>query len=973
MCTVNQRYTYLLRHSLAISHKISNCVRPWIYSGSLAKNATKHYNGGNCQSIPACPIAVDVYVLDQQERHKNMLNHHHTCLQSKTTLKLFVGCWLALTFFLLLSPAQTSAHVADKPVSDLTLQLDVGFNSFYRIGYWTPVRVTLGNTGADFSGTLAINTFSSLSRTGPGTTISPWSFAEPVTMTQGTQKQITLTVPLYMGPFPPHGIVARLLDRHGRTIITQEATPEYLNPGDIFVGIFSDHSAGFSPLSAVTLPNRYSSIVLAPLDATTMPATTTVLSSFDIIVFDGFATSTLSPAQLSALQAWVNQGGTLIEVGGAAWQRTLKPLPPELLSIEVHGTTIIPAGTHLLPADGAAGQQLPADTFKEPIIASTATLRTRGSGSPFGSETILSSGTTPLLVQTRRGQGMICYLAFDPALPPFVSWSAITTLWKRLLYRAVGDQALIGNAHEFSSGPGQILARGGLLKILQPAPLLSPWIIGLLLFGYIVVIGPAHILVVRRLKRPQWGWRIIMSSIVIFSLLSYGLSFYRRGASLLDNSISIVQLNANGSSAHITTYHGIFVPTQGDFQVHFPGNSLALPLPNQLVPAAPIFTEDDPRATIIPASNGERVNLPDLGIWPFHALISEQDRQLHGGIIASLSLQNNRLVGSVTNTLDASLNAVYVLLPHGFVSLKHLLAGETQQVDLPVQSALSRPGATLADAIAVSDGLPASYYPYDQDQQPQTDFQRHLAILSALSGTGTGLAFSPCGGPCISQAIVSKGTVILTPPGTPPNISLPNGRDPLLLNGTPATLIGWADRPLDAINDITINGSTPHGFHDNLVQVPLSINVADTLNVPPNIITGYLIDEQDSDAEDTAPDTYSLSTGSVTFEFVLPNTRQLRNTSLTLNEPNALDSPQPQTGPGPHIDVIQAHLYNWQTMAWDSIALTSWTFTTTDTAAYIGPGGRVLVQIANADPSGLLIFGKPWLGSREIVSGSNSP
>jgi len=857
------------------------------------------------------------------------------------------------------------------PTSGLTLRLDVGFNSFYRIGFWTPVRVTLGNTGADFSGTLAINTFSSLSRTGPGTTISPWSFAEPVTMTQGTQKQITLTVPLYMGPFPPHGIVARLLDRHGRTIITQEATPEYLNPGDIFVGIFSDHSAGFSPLSAVTLPNRYSSIVLAPLDATTMPTTTTVLSSFDIIVFDGFATSTLSPAQLSALQAWVNQGGTLIEVGGAAWQRTLKPLPPELLSIEVNGTTIIPAGTYLLPADGAAGQQLPADTLKEPIIASTATLRTRGPGSPFGSETILSSGTTPLLVQDRRGQGMICYLAFDPALPPFVSWSAIDTLWKRLLFRTIGDRALIGNTPAFNSGPGQLLARGGLLQILQPPAPLSPWIIGLLLLSYIATIGPVRILVVRRLKRPAWGWRIIMSSIVVFSLLSYGLSSYQRGASLLDNSISLTQLNSDGSPAHITTFHGAFVPSEGDFQFHLGGNSLALPLPNQPVPVGLLFSADDPHATIVPALNGENVSLPNVGIWPFHALVSEQDRQLQGGIIAHLALQGNRLVGSITNTLNTSLSDVYVLLPHSFVSIGHLSGGGTLQVDLPLQRALSKPGATLADAIAVSKGFSAPYFPYDQDQQPQTDFQRHLAILSALSGAGESYASAPCGGPCVTQAILIKGSIITIPSWAPPNSSFPTGMDPLLLNDTSPTLIGWADAPLDAINDTTINGSTPHGFHDDLVQVPLSIDVAGTLNVPPNIITGYLIGEQDSDAEDTAPDIYSLSTGSVTFEFALPNTHQLKINSVTLTEPNVLGYAKPKTGPGPHTDVIQAHLYNWQTMSWDSIALTSWTFTTIDTAAYIGPGGRVLLQIANADPSGSLIFGKPWLGWN--VSGSNSP
>src|SRR5579859_3234102 len=174
------------------------------------------------------PGAGNVPVHDQQERHRNMLDHHYAWLQPKTTLKLLVGCCLALTFFLLPSATQVSAHMAVKPVSDLTLQLDVGFNSLYRIGSWTPVRVTLGNTGADFSGTLAINTFSGLSRTDPGTTTSPWSVAEPVTLAQGTQKQITLIVPLYMGPFSPHGVVARLLDRHERTVVTQKAIPNYL-------------------------------------------------------------------------------------------------------------------------------------------------------------------------------------------------------------------------------------------------------------------------------------------------------------------------------------------------------------------------------------------------------------------------------------------------------------------------------------------------------------------------------------------------------------------------------------------------------------------------------------------------------------------------------------------------------------------------------------------------------------------------
>ena len=142
---------------------------------------------------------------------------------------------------------------------------------------------------------------------------------------------------------------------------------------------------------------------------------------------------------------------------------------------------------------------------QEPIVASIATLRTPAQDANFETETVLSSGSIPLLVQTRHGQGVICYLAFDPALPPLVGWPAIDTFWKSLLIRAIGDHALIGNAPQFSSGPGEILVRGGLVQILQPASLLSPWIIGLLLLGYIALIGPVRMLIVRRLKQPQWG------------------------------------------------------------------------------------------------------------------------------------------------------------------------------------------------------------------------------------------------------------------------------------------------------------------------------------------------------------------------------------------------------------------------------------------------------------------------------------
>src|SRR5205807_4436145 len=129
------------------------------------------------------------------------------------------------------------------------------------------------------------------------------------------------------------------------------------------------------------------------------------------------------------------------------------------------------------------------------------------------------------------------------------------------------------------------------------------------------------------------------------------------------------------------------------------------------------YSPDDPHVTLTPTADGVSVHEPGAGKWSFHALVAQQDVQVQGKLAAHLTLSHNRLVGSVTNTLDASLNDVFVLLPHSFVSIGHLRAGETLQVDLPVQNTPAKSGETLADAIALHNGLPATYFPYSNNGQ----------------------------------------------------------------------------------------------------------------------------------------------------------------------------------------------------------------------------------------------------------------
>lgn len=890
-------------------------------------------------------------------------------------IRLLVCLCMALTLGSFFFPAPVSAHTRETTITPTlgpTLQLAVGFDDDSRLDYWTPAWITLNNDGPYFTGVLSATTYAgSLRPSRIMGAILPWSYKEPVTLPHGTQKQIGIYVPFYENPTVPRGIIATLSDSHGKVIATQTDAPYRIRPGSTLIGILSDQtaeSAGFTPLIDVSLFDPTRDIEAATVNANTLPDMSEVLGNFDVIVLDNFNTNKLSIAQLTALQTWVNQGGALIEIGGPQWQRTLAPLPPQLMPVVMHGTAALPAGTHLLPTGGPSiaetGQQPAPDSLQKPLTISTATLPEKSDPRQqalSNLETVLAYGTTPLIVQAHQGQGVICYLAFDPTTSPLADWPGTMALWKGLLLRALGDQSLVPNIiYRYSNGPGQLILRGGLLQILQTNTLIPAWALVFLLLGYIVFTGPVRFLIVKRLKRHDLNWRIILSSVAIFSLFTYGFAYFQKGGSI--NSISIIQIDQGGNNAHVTTFLSTLIPGQGNFQVHIPARSLAQPITNPLFHSDTSVSNSSEQIDITTGQNETNINLQDIGPWTLHPMVTEGDQELHGGLISHLALRSGNLQGTVTNSLGTSLSDVYILMPHSFAYIGHLAARQTQWVNISLHSSTSNDGTTLADQIAGYNHQVVPYFPYASGSQPQNNFQRHLAILSALSGEG--YSFIPCNGPCSTHAIVDKHVIITPFPGGP-KINPVDGSDPLLVVGAPATLIGWADQPVDPTNDVTINGASPGGSHDNLIQMPLNIDFSGSLNLPPGIISGQVIDAQGDQVQTTSPNVYTINSGSITFEFKLPDAGNLQTNNMTITEPVIAQSAGSSAG----ISQVEVRLYNWDKSSWDAITLNNYSFTIADIKSYTNSYGRILLQVVDQNASlGALLIGKPSLNLNNAVS-----
>lgn len=856
------------------------------------------------------------------------------------------------------------------------MRVDMGFNSRYRDGSWVPIRVTLHNDGPDFSGTVSVSLPSPYAGMN---TLSPSSnkYQQAISLSSGAQKQITLNVPMLFGSQGVTQTVnVNLLDANGKLVLSQPATLRSLGPNDILAGVLSDQSAGISSLGQVTQPNQTASVFEEQLNAATMPKIAEILTNFDVIVLDNFTTSSLSNEQLTALQNWVAQGGTLIVTGGPEWRRTLSALPAGLLPVNIAGTSTLPAGTDLFPVGGPTksgpGENSSNGLTPGPVTISTAT-------AVPGSTVLLSAGPTPLIVQNQYEQGAVYYFAFDPTLTPLANWPNAADLWKGILIRTLGDRFL--DASQNPNPYGFPRPMGGnnwesLLQSLFPNAFPATWLILVLLIGYVVILGPVRLVIVRLFKRRTWNWRIVLATIAIFSLLSYGLAIQQKGTSIISSSISVIRLDrgtAAATNAHVTSYLGVFVPSQGDFHVHIAGGDLvqsASSAGNGMY-QAPGASYNAGQTIVTNTPDGTDVDLQGVDIWTLRSLEAKRDTQIKGGIIPHLTIQNGQLTGTVTNTLPYGLTDAYVLIGDQYLSLGHVAAGQSQAINLPLNNNPGNSPPPLADQIAGSHGLPTPYVPYAlPSSQGQNDFQRHMAMLSTLSGEA-GNFYCGGGGTCYQAVSIANGNVKQIIYGG--KGSQGTGRDPLLLEGADATFIGWTDQTPDLTSKVTINGITPGGTQEAMVQAPLDVQYAGSLNPSSNLVLGQLVDiqGQGSSIQSQFSGIYTLTTGSLTFEFALPNNGNVHANALTISESTNVVNGVAPGGSNNVGDLSHVHtyMYNWRTGNWDAVNFNQSTLSLTNAQPYINAQGRVLIQVSNQDSAqGTIVVTKPLLQLQGQVS-----
>jgi hypothetical protein len=645
---------------------------------------------------------------------------------------------------------------------------EANYDGNYRPGEWVPVTVGLANDGATVTGDVVIEAGM------PG--LDPARYAQEVELPSRSQKALTVYARVD-GSTSLKVYFAAGRDRVDAPAITlsQARTSQQL------VGVIADDAVAGEELRRALInaygTSRIEAVVFPPEE---VPGNTFGLNSFSGLVIGDATTGRWSTEQRTALANWVARGGKLVVTGGPNARKVtegLGDLPPLRPRDSRTAGDITQLGLAPLPGQWvlATGDLLP-----EAVVQ-------------------VEQGGVPLIASRPWGRGIVTSLALDPGTGTFASWSGAAAFWLRFSLDAGLPVSLQAPFDQNPTATYQTGYQGfQITNVLRDLPGLSlppTWLIGLVLLFFIVLIGPTNYLVLWRLDRRELGWVTIPALTLVFALAIYGFGATTKGRSITVNSVSIVRIAPDARAAEVQAFYGIFTPSRGtrDFDVAsdvlFTGFSQS----------GLGHIGDLGRDVFFDQGSNGGVRNASFAQWTQRTVAAQGSVDPAPlSLRAELRWAGSKLVGTVTNTTNQSLEDALIVFNNAYFEVGDLAPGASKAIDwTPVSN--SGPGSYYYGNGLGSVVYNNSYPSYARQGNQLGVDGRRAEVLDALSGSVIAYSlggYTPGGG----------YSPIMTPTPTPTATPLPSASPPpgagtaggARANSGPVQLLYWhPDAPLE--------------------------------------------------------------------------------------------------------------------------------------------------------------------------------
>ncbi|HLG69885.1 MAG TPA: hypothetical protein VK009_05615 [Chloroflexota bacterium] len=801
-------------------------------------------------------------------------------------LLLSIGPAVAQTDDAQLSSDDGSAVSAAPAAPSIAVR--VGYNGMAKIGNWLPVAVQVSNEGNSVAGELQIQVDDNQTGRRASFNLRPPSvYTVPATLPSHSRKQYQIDVFL---PFPAKDLTVKLVTDQGN-VVQQTGTLQALSGSEVLCGTLARNQDFFQQLKNLDLPGRQGKKpFVVPLTTQDIPSRQHAMSSLDCLIVNNISLTGLTDDQKSAILGWVEDGGLLVVGGGSGWQKTIQPLPKELMPVDVTGVKSIPS---LQALADFAHQPIKGDG---PWLVSTGKLQ--------DGQVIAQQNGTPLLVGAKRGKGTVLYLAADPTGEPLATWNGNAALWKYVLaynttplavfafFNPYGGFATVQN---WGTPPRQAI-----FNVNDVAPPSTRWL--LVFIGlYALAAGPLNYLLLRVVGLKGLGWLTIPVFIGVGAFATNHMAQQFRGSDLVLNKISLVRAEGSSGEANVRSYVSLYSPRKGDYTLLVPGNASVTGYARPFNAPTPADATGGNQWQLKVTENDttNRVDMP-LEASNTGSFLADSNVHYSGKIDSDLKVKDNTISGTVTNHTGQTMDDVVLAIGGDVYYAGHLKNGEKKNVDF-------------------------TYSPSAPSAAP--DPQKIKAALAASGKSGD----------------TSRDNILDTFLGSN------NSSQPAGLSGL--TLLGWLDKsPLP----VEVDGLHASVKESNLFVTPLALQFqrgADVV-IPPALIETKQIGTFSTNFQRAGQ--YELNAaGSIALEFTLPvNAADMSANKLVLHMVGRYTgNPRFSRPAAPGTSLGQIYLYNWLTSDWDAQDFAWGDNALPDSGAYLSATNSLRVRYTYKPPA----------------------
>lgn len=601
---------------------------------------------------------------------------------------------IALLLLLPLVSGGGAVHADDKP--SIALKSEAGYGGTIKEGTWNPLKLTL-TSNRDLSGDIVFQV--TQDRYGN----SPASYIQHVELPKDTAKEVVLAIP------------GQQYDKNNNEIRFYEGS---VNKGNL-VGFSSGKSyvsgAGMNPTNVAVLsedpdamnfltllPSGNSKVSVLHMKQQDVPGDPMLMDGLDVIVLNRFASDSLTPAQVGAIEQWVRTGGKLVLGGGAAYPKTAAPFAA-ISPVEYKGTFSVAALPELEKL-GAYKQGNGKGSPGKLILDGELTLADVQLAK--GATVLYSTAGKPLFASRQIENGRVLYAAYDLAQEPVASWPGHPFAWSALL----GNELQKNNMKAMTGNYSPLMNLSYILNFFPTLKMPSFNVLAWLIAVYAIVVAPLLYWLLKKADKREWAWWIIPLIAVVASGTVYMIGASDKTKELA-HTFNVVELDGSGLGK-VKSATAFFSPGSGDYRLELPANTYV-----KIQRDGGAFSGADSSRNLVEVGpKSTEVQLLDMPQWSLAKLWVEQRRQNEGLGQLKVNLFINdkgNIDGNVANTTNTNLKNAALVVGGKLYTLGDLEQGKTVSL-ASVQNVQTARNGMLS--VALFQGYPNGNDPYVRER-----------------------------------------------------------------------------------------------------------------------------------------------------------------------------------------------------------------------------------------------------------------